>query len=192
MDKALQTIVRKEIKGTISEMDNLPKMTFKEFTEKLPILSAAILETCRLTPSPRDCSTAQDDRLAGLKVDDLVLQKGTTYIAAKFGPSTKSCDLWGEDAAVFKHERFLIIEESGPKIDGKAIEKLVDESFWPLGSALDQMFAFQQFMIGSVLLLDALEFSGVYQLGIAGANQPKQSWFDIALTSSLTVSSAKN
>lgn len=158
----------------------------------MPIFTAAILETCRLTFEPKQWSMTHDDRLVGLKFNDIILPKDTKVVVTSFLPSSKSFRLWGEDADIFNLERFMISTESGPQIDGNAVEKLVDENFGPFGSSLDKLFAFHQLMIGSALLLNAFEFSNIQQLGIVGSNPSQQSWLEIALTASLIVSCAKN
>lgn len=116
----------------------------------------------------------------------------TLKISSAFEPSLLNCVLWGKDEAVFKLDHFLISKESRLRIDGEAVEKLLYESFGALDSVLDKLFAVQQLMIGSVVLLDAFEFNDIQQLKIGGSNQPQQSWLEIALTSSLIVSYVKN
>lgn len=193
-DKMLQTRIRQEIRTEIRILGNLGNISVEEFHEKLPILSAAIYETIRLAPTPRNWSSARNERLAGLKIDGLEIHKDTHIITSFSETSFGQLSEWGEDFADFRLERFLIISDSGPKIDLEAIGRLFDESFSPFGSFLDKLFAYQQLMIGSLLLLNAFEFTGTPEIVRAddfNFDKRASSWLEVALTTSLAVSHAK-
>jgi hypothetical protein len=193
-DKKLQTRIRQEIRARNGILGNLGNVTVEEFQEKLPILSAAIYETIRLAPTPRKWSSAQDKRLAGLEIDGQQIPKDTHIIMFSLEASFELPSVWGEDSADFRLERFLISSDSGPQIDLKAIGRLFNESFLPFESNLDKLFAYQQLMIGSLLLLNAFEFTDTVEIVRADEfnfDKRTQSWLEIAMTTSLAVSHAK-
>lgn len=161
-------------------------MSIEEFQEKMPILSAAIYETCRLAPSPRRLCNSPRFHSAGSgsEIDEHA-------IISSLEASSEHASLWGDDSANFRLERFLILSDYGPEIDLEAVEQLlVDERAGLAESYLDKLFAYQQFMIGSLLLLDAFEFTDTLDVRIESEDQ-QQSWLEVALTTSLIVSRAK-
>jgi hypothetical protein len=181
-NKRTQTKVRNEVRAVIGEIRDLSNLSIEEFQEKLPILSAAIYETCRLAPSPRD--NAQAENSAGSEIDE-------SFIISSLQASSEHSFLWGDDSADFRLERFLILSDHGPEIDLDAVEQLLVQERAELAeSYLDKLFAYQQFMIGSLLLLEAFEFTDALDVRIESENQ-RQSWLEVALTTSLIVSRAE-
>lgn len=109
-----QEKLRKEIRENLPSVDSPEGITSVDI-DRLPYLNAVCNEVIRLySPVPQTMREALHDTT----IQDLPIRKGTRIVISAWGTNTDR-NLWGPDAAEFRPERWLTVENGG---DAKTVK----------------------------------------------------------------------
>lgn len=104
----MQNRLRDEIRANLPSVDEETEITSPDI-DKLPYLNAVCSEVLRIYPSvPQTVRQAARDTV----IDGRLIPKGTRLVLAAWGTNVDPT-LWGPDAAEFKPERWLSVNDGG-------------------------------------------------------------------------------